>query len=55
MSEVLQVFKIGDKSWVLKVLLGSEMVEVEGRGKGLDKLGRVLDEEVLREGALKEG
>lgn len=38
MGPVLQVGKVGDEGGVLEVFLGGEMVEVEGRGKGLDEL-----------------
>jgi hypothetical protein len=46
LSKVLQVFEIGDKGGVLEVFLRSEMVEVEGRGKRLDKLCGLLDGEL---------
>lgn len=37
--EVLQVVQVGDKVWLVERLLLSQIIEVDGVGQTLDKLG----------------
>jgi hypothetical protein len=39
LAEVLQVAQIGDKLWLIEVLLGGEVIEIDGIRKALHKLG----------------
>jgi hypothetical protein len=39
LAEVLQVAQIGDELWLIEVLLGGEVIEIDGIRKALHKLG----------------